>query len=97
MEMAVSRQNLERQVGFDAFMSAILPVTGGKLLISGFGPSQANGTASLMGLDQHQPSHRSHPEILNDRDGRHGELKYGTQAGATDFFFTQDSAEDANG
>ena len=49
--MAVSRQNLERQVGFDAFMSAILPVTGGKLLISGFGPSQANGTASLMGLD----------------------------------------------
>ena len=53
-------------------MSVILPVTG-KLLISGFGPTQASGTVSLM--DQHQPSHRGHPEILDDCDGRHGEVK----------------------
>ena len=75
-------------------MSAILPVTG-KLLISGFGPSQANVTGSLM--DQHQPSHCGHPEILDDRNRRQGELKYGAQAGATDFLLTQDRAQDANG
>jgi hypothetical protein len=59
-------------------MSDILPVTG-KLLISELGPGQAEGTASLMGLDQHQPSHCGHPEILDDRNRRHGELKAGRQ------------------
>ena len=77
-------------------MSAMLPVTG-KLLISELGPGQAEGTASLMGLDQHQPSHCGHPEILDDRNRRHGELKYGAQAGAPDFLLTQDRAQDANG